>query len=339
VRPQLLALFVVLVLPVCLWAQEDNQPRRVQLSNGIEAVVYPPQYILKKMTARVGDDLLFVVDHVRYQFITSTEDLLISNIGDGGFHPMSVETVIEAMDALRLEDAGLKLRVFVLPYPRREVVDSSARADMIFLSPGVRDVSDYAVHFTVTHELGHLYQYRWLPDHEVHAWNYYRMMRNIEDLDRFNDRAAHRDRPHEIFAEDFRFMFGGPQSTYSGSIENVDLALPSEVEGLEDFVSSLRHGLPSFAARLQSVPNPFNPETEIRVEFDAPPGPAPVRVDVYDARGALVRCLHRGPVSSRLLRLPWDGRNTDGAEVGSGVYFAQLDFAGKRSSTKLLLLK
>jgi hypothetical protein len=243
------------------------------------------------------------------------------------------------MDALRLEDAGLKLRVFVLPYPRRDVVDSSARADMIFLSPGVRDVSDYAVHFTVTHELGHLYQYRWLPDHEVHAWNYYRMMRNIEDLDRFNDRAAHRDRPHEIFAEDFRFMFGGPQSTYSGSIENVDLALPSEVEGLEDFVSSLRHGLPSFAARLQSVPNPFNPETEIRVEFDAPPGPAPVRVDVYDARGALVRCLHRGPVSSRLLRLPWDGRNTDGAEVGSGVYFAQLDFAGKRSSTKLLLLK
>jgi hypothetical protein len=338
-RPQLLGVFMVLVLPVCLWAEESNQPLHVQLANGIEAVVYPPQYILDNMTAHVGNELLFLVDEVRYHFITSTEDFLITNVGDGRFHPMSVTTVIEAMAALRMQDAGLQLRVFVLPFPRREVIDSSARADMVFLSPGAREVGDYAVHFTVTHELGHLYQYRWLPDHEVHAWNYYRILRGIEDHSRFNDRAAHRDRPHEIFAEDFRFLYGGPQSTYSGSIENDELTLPSEVEGLEEFMTSLRQGVPSFAARLQSVPNPFNPETEIRVEFDAPPGVAPVRVDVFDARGGLVRCLHRGPVSSRSLRLPWDGRNTAGTAVGSGVYFAQLDFAGRRSSTKLLLLK
>jgi len=336
-RPLALCLFVV--FPVCVQAEKASEPRVVRLANGIEAVVYPPQYILEKMTARVGNDLLFVVDDVRYRLIESTRDIQVGNAVGDRFFPMDVETVIEAMGALRMKDAGLQLRVYVLPYPRREVIDSSARADMIFLSPGGREVSDYAVHFTVTHELGHLYQYKWLPDHEVHAWNYYRALRGIEDPMRYNEAAAHRDRPHEVFAEDFRFLFGGSQSTYSGSIENNELTLPSEVEGLEDFMASLRQGVPSFAARLQSVPNPFNPETEIRVEFDAPPGPAPVRVDVFDARGALVRCLHRGPVDTQLLRLPWDGRDASGAAVGSGVYFAQLDFAGKRTSTKLLLLK
>jgi hypothetical protein len=142
-----------------------------------------------------------------------------------------------------------------------------------------------------------------------------------------------------VFAEDFRFLFGGPQSIYSGSIENAALALPSQVDGLQDFLASLQSGLPSFAARLQSVPNPFNPETEIRVEFDVPPGIAPVQVDVFDARGSLVRRLHRGPISSKLLRLRWDGRAEDGVAAVSGVYYARVDFAGTQTSTKLVLLK
>ena len=107
---------------------------------------------------------------------------------------------------------------------------------------------------------------------------------------------------------DLRFLFGDLQSTYSGSIENSELPLPVEVSGLADFMLSVRQGIPSFAVRLQPAPNPFNPETEIRVEFSTPPGTDPVRINVYDGKGSLVRRLHDGPVSSQSLRVPWDGR-------------------------------
>ena len=329
---------LAVTLPVCVVA-EEHQPRHIQFSNGIEATIFPPQYILQRMTAQVGDELLFLVDDVRYHFITDIDDLRISNPGDGSFHPMSMERVVDAIDGLQMEDAGLKIRVFILPFPRREVVDSSARAEMVFLSPGVREVSEYAIHFTVTHELGHLYQYKWMPDHEVEAWNHYRSLRGMQDRRAYHARSAHKNRPHEVFAEDFRFLFGNLQSTYSGSIENADLPLPVEVSGLENFLLSVRHGIPSFAARLLPVPNPFNPETEIRVEFDTLPSSEPVNINVYDAKGSLVRRLHRGAATSQSFRVPWDGRAGDGTAVTSGVYFARADYAGTQSVAKLLLLK
>jgi len=329
---------LVVSLPVCALA-DDHAPRQVRFANGIEATIYPPQYILQRMTVQVGGELLFLVDDVRYHFLNDINAMQVSNPGDGEFHPMSTDAVLAALGGLQIQDAGLNIRVYVLPYPRREVVDSSARTDMIFLSPGVREVSDYAIHFTVTHELGHLYQYKWMPDHEVHAWNNYRSLRNIRDRRTYHARAAHRNRPHEVFAEDFRFLFGDQQSTYSGSIENPELPLPAEVEGLEEFMLSVRKGIPRFVVNLQPVPNPFNPETEIRVEFSTPPGSEPVRINVYDGRGALVRRLHQGPVSTQVLRVPWDGRAEDGAAVASGVYFVRMDYAGTRASTKLMLIK
>jgi hypothetical protein len=329
---------LAVTLPVCVLA-EGLEPQQVRFANGIEATIYSPEYILQRMTVQVGGELLFLVDDVRYHFIDDADALQITNPGDGKFHPMSIDAVLAAIGGLRIKDAGLQILVFVLPYPRREVVDSSARADMIFLSPGVREVSEYAIHFTVTHELGHIYQYKWMPDHEIHAWNHYRSLRNIRDRRTYHARSTHRNRPHEVFAEDFRFLFGDVQSTYSGSIENPELPLPAEVDGLAEFMLSVRQGIPSFAARLKSVPNPFNPNTEINIEFSTPPGTDPVRVNVYDGKGSLVRRLHQGPVSSRNLRVPWDGRAEDGAAVASGVYFARMDYAGTHSTTKLMLIK
>ena len=326
----------------CLAGTAAARPLHVRFDNGIDATVYPPEYVLENLTQRRGDETVLVIDdEVQYRLITKVSDPLIGNKGDGSFHPMSVAAVLEALHSIRLQDAGLQLRVFVLPYPRRDQLDSSARQGMILLSPGVLEISDYAVHFTVAHEVGHLYQYQWMPDQDRRGWERYAALRGIQDRDVYNSGGVHKDRPHEIFAEDFRYLFGGEMATYSGGIENDDLPLPSQVGGLEPFLRDLseprRVAVP--AVELMPIPNPFNPSTEVHVQFDQDPGPGRLRVRVVDARGREVRQLFDGTATSRQMRLPWDGKRTGGEPVASGVYFAALDFEGNNTSTKLLLVR
>jgi hypothetical protein len=331
--------FTLLCLAGAARSSRAVEPVQVRLDNGISATVYPPEYILEHMTTQSGSSLLFVVDNVRYHFITNPNDPRIGNRGDGSFHPMSVPAVLDALREIRIDDAALDARIFVLPYPRREVMDSSARDQVIFLSPGMRSVSTAAVHFTVVHEIGHLYQYRWLPDSDVTAWKQYAELRGIADASVYHDAATHANRPHEIFAEDFRFLFGGQQSNYSGGIENVALTLPSQVTGLAAFLTELAAPVQASSVRMTPVPNPFNPRTNIQIEFAADSQPSSILVRIFDASGRLVRRLYSGPAAEPRLNLPWDGRNENGAAASGGVYYARTDFPGGHCATKLMLVK
>ena len=96
--------------------------------------------------------------------------------------------------------------------------------------------------------------------------------------------------------------------------------------------------LPSRARLEANVPNPFNPRTSIR--FELPGGASRVRVDVYDATGALLRTLldeARGPGSHAV---EWDGTDRSGHAVASGIYFTRLTVNGALVDTrKIMLLK
>jgi hypothetical protein len=276
---------------------------------------------------------------VQYTLVTDIDDPIVTNKGDGCFHPMPMDDVVEALREIQIDNAQIRVRIYILPYPRREILDSSARGDVIMLTPGVREVSEQTVHFTVTHEIGHIYQYSWMPDNATGHWERYAGMRGIENHSIYNSAAVHRNRPHEVFAEDFRFLFGGPLSTMSGTIENHELPLPTEVAGLSDFILALPDARRASAARLLPTPNPFNPNTEIRVELGQDPRSSNVTLRVFDAQGRPVRRLYNGPAVSRDLRVPWDGRRESGVPAPSGVYFARLDFAGATTTTKLMLLK
>src|SRR5262249_44059100 len=101
--------------------------------------------------------------------------------------------------------------------------------------------------------LGHVVQYRWMPDSDE-RWSDYRNRRGIEDATTYSAASVHADRPHEIFAEDFRALFGGALATYSGSIENARLQPPAAVAGLDGFFRALVSNAP-IASRLV-VANP-----------------------------------------------------------------------------------
>ncbi len=86
----------------------------------------------------------------------------------------------------------------------------------------------------------------------------------------------------------------------------------------------------------QNRPNPFNPSTTIRFTL---PEAAHVSLVITDAKGsAVTRLLHQEmPAGTTDIR--WNGTNSAGHAVGSGVYFCQLR-AGKETQTrKMVLLK
>jgi hypothetical protein len=86
----------------------------------------------------------------------------------------------------------------------------------------------------------------------------------------------------------------------------------------------------------ENVPNPFNPETEIRYAL---PHDGPVDLDVFDVSGRHVRSLVRGPRAGGEQRVRWDGRDDAGGEVASGVYVLRLVMDGRVATRKVVLLK
>ncbi len=74
-----------------------------------------------------------------------------------------------------------------------------------------------------------------------------------------------------------------------------------------------------------AFPNPFTGITTIAFEL---PRAGEVSVAVFDLRGGRVRAWDRHALTAGAHRVEWDGRDAAGAEVGPGVYFAEVRSGG-----------
>jgi hypothetical protein len=91
----------------------------------------------------------------------------------------------------------------------------------------------------------------------------------------------------------------------------------------------------------QNYPNPFNPETWI--PFQLSEG-SDVEVRIYNSTGQLVKVLDlgfrdAGYYTSRDTSARWDGRDNNGEEVSSGVYFYTIRAGEYTATRKMLLVK
>ncbi|HET6462803.1 MAG TPA: FlgD immunoglobulin-like domain containing protein [Candidatus Krumholzibacteria bacterium] len=136
------------------------------------------------------------------------------------------------------------------------------------------------------------------------------------------------------------FCSAGDEAYFGGHVENTAINEPESVTGLSAFYvraaqsTELRQRITA-----TSSPNPFNPETEIRVAL-APDASAtdPVSVRVYSVTGALVRDLYAG-VATGDFSVRWDGTDTRGTQVASGTYYAQIRTGAQKQTLKLVMLK
>jgi flagellar hook assembly protein FlgD len=92
---------------------------------------------------------------------------------------------------------------------------------------------------------------------------------------------------------------------------------------------------------LVNFPNPFNPETWLPYQLAES---NPVTITIYNVNGESVRTLLLGfKTSGHYLTKDkaahWDGRNTTGESVASGVYFYTLRAGEFIATRKMLIVK
>ena len=129
--------------------------------------------------------------------------------------------------------------------------------------------------------------------------------------------------------------------------EQIDLLLgmndrsPGAVYALQYLQSLLAAARPEKTQLLANYPNPFNPETWMPYELATDTN---VKLTIYNAQGIVVRTLELGHQSAgyytgRDRAAYWDGRNSFGEQVASGIYFYQLETDETSSMRKMVILK
>ncbi len=119
------------------------------------------------------------------------------------------------------------------------------------------------------------------------------------------------DQTSVLYVDDFSLHSVG------GSVDNDDPTAPA-----------LQNAL------LGNYPNPFNPETTIRFSTATD---GPVTLDIYNLRGQLVKRLVDEQKAAGLHSVVFDGTDSTGRPIASGVYYYKM-LAGKYSSTRKMIL-
>ncbi len=102
-----------------------------------------------------------------------------------------------------------------------------------------------------------------------------------------------------------------------------------------------QQALPKQTALLQNYPNPFNPDTWLPYQLTQD---APVTISIYNAKGQLVRTIELGNQKAGIYAAKdkaayWDGRDSLGQKVASGVYYYTLRAGNFTATQKMVILK
>ena len=121
-------------------------------------------------------------------------------------------------------------------------------------------------------------------------------------------------------------------------LDLTDITSQRGIRFLEQLLATL---MPKDTVLLPNYPNPFNPETWIPYQLAKD---ADVQLLIYDARGVVVRRLALGHQSAGFYigasrAAYWNGRNSLGERVASGIYFYQLLTNEASSMRKMVILK
>lgn len=96
------------------------------------------------------------------------------------------------------------------------------------------------------------------------------------------------------------------------------------------------NAVPADFSVAQNHPNPFNPQTTIGFSL---PRSATVTIDIYNLLGERIRKLVSRTMPPGEHAVVWDGRDDDGGEISSGVYFYRLRADDFSATRKMLLVR
>ncbi|RMG39590.1 MAG: T9SS C-terminal target domain-containing protein, partial [Methanobacteriota archaeon] len=109
-----------------------------------------------------------------------------------------------------------------------------------------------------------------------------------------------------------------------------------ENQQVTSILSNSREEIPSGVELFTNYPNPFNPLTTLGFRL---PAPGEVLFQIFDPLGREVKTLMKQQLSAGTYVVEWDGTNSTGQPVSSGVYFYQLRVKLTRFSSQGTIIK
>ncbi len=138
----------------------------------------------------------------------------------------------------------------------------------------------------------------------------------------------------ELFDDDWTWEAG-----YWYKINAVDIhgnEGPFAMTGPSDVTGGDPMPVPEATFLAQNYPNPFNPNTIITFGLKKK---GHVRLSIYDAAGRLVATLIDGSRSAGKYAAAWNGKDRNGTDTASGVYFYRLRAGDFEETKKMILLR
>lgn len=124
-----------------------------------------------------------------------------------------------------------------------------------------------------------------------------------------------------------------PGQTY---LYRFDLLMPNgRFESFGPFAVTIPRERPMSAV---VAPNPGRGPASLTVTLAGRPNDPPIMVEIalFDLQGRALRSLHRGPLSRGTTSLAWDGLDSAGRPLASGLYFVRLRSASGILTTALV---
>lgn len=94
--------------------------------------------------------------------------------------------------------------------------------------------------------------------------------------------------------------------------------------------------IPEVTKLHQAFPNPFNPNTNLRYTITEP---GTVNLDIFNARGQLIRSFSQAHNAAGTFQSAWDGRDSSGRIVASGIYLCRMKTGKYQGWQKMILMK
>lgn len=191
----------------------------------------------KEIISHEGDKLLLDKKWYDYKFEINP------NTNSGGLPLQQVDRYEydQALQQVTYSHA-VNYKVYFLSYKLSNYPTAQAlsfKDDSVVVFGTYYPLSQARIHQLAVHELGHQVDFKLMNQAD---WNKYLSLRNLTDSNLFNDSSSiYENRPQEIFAEDFRLLFGGEKAREIPHL-NRSLPAPDTVRGLREFFLGLSSG-------------------------------------------------------------------------------------------------
>lgn len=174
-----------------------------------------------------------------------------SSINQLAIRPVNLTTYREALDEVSLPTERVtQYHIYILPYMLQDNAGVQAltfKNDTTVVFANSWELTEKATHKLAVHELGHQVDFQLMT---TGLWDKYKKIRELQDSKFGNYSKEHKNRPQEIFAEDFRIICGGKLAAEKPH-ENDELKAPRDVPGLQEFFAGLTGGGSKLAVNKQ----------------------------------------------------------------------------------------